>query len=102
MAKPVAEFAVALGTDGSIASQGSPSVVIPAVQEIIKDDLMLEADEPKDEPETSTGGTATPVTTAAAPADAKVAAKTTSDGKLIVAEEVSRGRVHWSACELFT
>ncbi|KAI0803028.1 hypothetical protein BC629DRAFT_1491319 [Irpex lacteus] len=101
LAKPVAEFAVALGTDGSIASQGSPSVVIPAVQEIIKEDLLLEEDEPKDEPETGTGGTVTPVTTVAAPADAKAAAKTTLDGKLIVAEEVSRGRVHWSALQLY-
>lgn len=67
---------------------------------MIKEDLSLEEDELKDEPETSTGGTVTPVTTVAAPADAKAAAKTTSDGKLIVAEEVSRGRVHWSACEL--
>lgn len=85
MATPIAEFVVSLGTDGRIVSQGSLSKalakdkklseeVAEENQEIKKAENEVDHEEPN------------------------VEAKK-SDGKLIVAEEVSVGHVSWAACE---
>ena len=87
MASPIADFVVSLGTDGRVASQGTLSKALAKDQtlsrefgdqreELKKSESEVDAVEPDDE-----------------------AAPKKSDGKLVVAEEISEGHVSWQARE---
>lgn len=85
IARPIADFVVSLGTDGRIASQGSLSTALSVNKKLahkVKEE-MEEAgkdEEAIDEPTGEAAGGANK-----------------SDGKLIVAEEISEGHVGWPA-----
>lgn len=84
MASPVADFVVSLGTDGRIASQGSMSKVLAKdkglSKEIDEENKVIEkAEHTVDDQQ-------------------PVEESKKSDGKLIVAEEISVGHIGWPAC----
>ena len=78
---------MSLGTDGRIASQGSLSTAL-SVNKKLAHKVKEEMDEVGKEEST------VDQTTDEAAGNAKK-----SDGKLIVAEEISEGHVGWPACE---
>jgi ABC-type glutathione transport system ATPase component len=86
MASPIADFVVALGTDGRVTSQGS-------VADALKHDKRLRAALEK---EKVVEEKAEEVIDEQAPADDN---KKKSDGKLVVAEEIAEGHVRWPASE---
>ncbi|KZV73085.1 ATP-binding cassette transporter [Peniophora sp. CONT] len=101
MASPLADYVVALGTDGSIASRGTVSDALATdetlragleeqEEELAKDDQVLDAESP-----------GTPAKDAADKKVDAVDAAPAKDGKLVVAEEVALGHVTWSALNLF-
>ena len=84
MASPVADFVVSLGTDGRVASQGSMSKVLAKdkglSKEIDEENKVIEkAEHTVDDQQ-------------------PVEESKKSDGKLIVAEEISVGHISWPAC----
>lgn len=90
LASPIAAFAVALGTDGRILSQGSLSEVLAKdatlAEEVIHEQAAIELDASGDIPE-------------AEALDDAVAIANPKSGTLIIAEELPVGRVGWPACE---
>ena len=85
MASPIADFVVSLGTDGRVASQGTLSKVL-AKDHKLSEEVAEEREElKKAEDEVD-----------AVEPDSEDAPKK-SDGKLVVAEEISEGHVSWSA-----
>ncbi|KAI0697137.1 multidrug resistance-associated ABC transporter [Cytidiella melzeri] len=88
IARPIADYVVSLGTDGRISSQGTLSKALSndkaLAKEIAKEEKVADkADHTVDD---------TVVEPAAPPK---------SDGKLIVAEEISEGHVGWPALKLY-
>ncbi|KAI1795060.1 hypothetical protein LXA43DRAFT_1080347 [Ganoderma leucocontextum] len=89
MASPIADFVVSLGTDGRVTSQGTLSKVL-AKDHKLSEEVAEEREELKkadDEVD-------------AVEPDSEDAPKK-SDGKLVVAEEISEGHVSWSALRLY-
>ncbi|KAL4243414.1 ATP-binding cassette transporter C [Abortiporus biennis] len=89
LASPIADFVVALGTDGHILSQGSLSVALAKDSKLstdVEEEIIAieEAEKFNDESK----------------AESSENTKKSS-GKLIIAEEVPVGRVGWSAIKLF-
>ncbi|KZT67587.1 P-loop containing nucleoside triphosphate hydrolase protein [Daedalea quercina L-15889] len=87
LASPVADFAVSLGTDGQVVSQGSMSKVLAKdevlLKEINEENVAIEkAEHTVDDQQPAEEGKK-------------------SDGKLIVAEEISVGHVSWPALKMF-
>lgn len=83
--RPIADFVVALGSDGRIATQGSPDKTLQhdskLLAELSSEEVQLEeAEQVLDKPEL----------------EAKDAQK---NGKLVVAEEIKEGHVGWDTCE---
>ena len=86
LTRPIADFVVSLGSNGTIASQGSVDDVLAKDEnlkhEVEEQEMVIEKTEmdvvDSDEPD----------------AESKQA-----DGKLIVEEEIQRGRVSWDACK---
>ena len=89
MASPIADFVVSLGTDGRIVSQGSLSKVLAKDDKLSKELAEEQAEMAKAEHEVDV----------VEPDDE--AAPKKSDGKLIVAEEISEGHISWASCELY-
>ncbi|KAI0709575.1 P-loop containing nucleoside triphosphate hydrolase protein [Cerioporus squamosus] len=87
LTRPVAEFVVALGTDGRIVSQGS-------FDKALKDDRELQAELAAEKEEMEKAEEEID----AAPLEGEAGKK---DGKLVVAEEISVGRVGWKAFMLY-
>ncbi|KAH9929015.1 P-loop containing nucleoside triphosphate hydrolase protein [Epithele typhae] len=85
LTRPVADFVVALGSGGRIASQGSLDKALQEDKELMEE---LKAEVAKAEQEVDD-----PVT------EEKPSVK--DDGKLTIAEEISEGSVAWSAMNLF-
>ncbi|KAH9929008.1 P-loop containing nucleoside triphosphate hydrolase protein [Epithele typhae] len=87
LTRPIADFVVAVGNDGRIASQGSLDKVLQEDAEL-KDEVevLARADQEIDVPEAS------------GEAAADLSKK---DGKLVVAEEIGTGRVGWGALQLY-
>ena len=83
-------FAVSLGKDGCIAAQGDISSVLSEVGRQVDEEQTIDEDIIPEEEDTSTDET--PSTSVS-----NVTVKPSSNGKLIVAEEISRGRVRWPA-----
>jgi hypothetical protein len=84
MANPIADFVVSLGIDGRVVSQGTLSTALKlnkALSAEVKN--LIEKGEDTIDAKIPT------------PSDHKAA------GKLIVAEEISEGRVSWDACQFF-
>jgi ABC-type sulfate/molybdate transport systems ATPase subunit len=81
LAAPMASFIVKLSSDGRISSQGS-------LDNILSETLLLQQPEKASMTLTSE--------------DVVAATEKSSKGKLIVAEEISLGRVAWSAVKLYT
>lgn len=87
MASPIADFVVSLGTDGRVTSQGTLSKVL-AKDHKLSEEVAEEREElKKAEDEVD-----------AVEPDSEDTPKK-SDGKLVVAEEISEGHVSWSARE---
>ena len=84
MASHVADFVVSLGTDGRVASQGSMSKVLAKDKGLSK-----EIDEENKEIEKAEH---------TVDDQQPVEESKKSDGKLIVAEEISVGHISWPAC----
>ncbi|KZT65009.1 P-loop containing nucleoside triphosphate hydrolase protein, partial [Daedalea quercina L-15889] len=87
MASPVADFVVSLGTDGQVVSQGSMSKVLAKdevlLKEIDEENMAIEkAEHTVDNQQPAEEGKK-------------------SDGKLVVAEEISVGHVSWPALKMF-
>lgn len=83
--RPIADFVVALGSDGRIASQGSPDKTLQhdskLLAELSSEEVQLEeAEQVLDKPEL----------------EAKDVQK---NGKLVVAEEIKEGHVGWDTCK---
>ncbi|TFK92734.1 P-loop containing nucleoside triphosphate hydrolase protein [Polyporus arcularius HHB13444] len=87
LTRPVAEFVVALGTDGRIVSQGS-------FDKALKEDRELHAELAAEKEEMEKAEQEVD----AAPLEGEAEKK---DGKLVVAEEISVGRVGWKAFMLY-
>ncbi|KAF9807084.1 hypothetical protein IEO21_08395 [Rhodonia placenta] len=87
MATPIAEFVVSLGTDGRIVSQGSLSKALARDKKLSEEVADENQEIKKAENEVDHG-------------EPNVEAKK-SDGKLILAEEVSVGHVSWAALRMF-
>ncbi|RPD53734.1 P-loop containing nucleoside triphosphate hydrolase protein [Lentinus tigrinus ALCF2SS1-7] len=85
LTRPVAEFVVALGTDGRIVSQGS-------FDKALKEDQELQAELAAEKEELDKADEE--IDTPPLEGEAK-------DGKLVVAEEISVGRVGWKAFMLY-
>ncbi|KAI0085671.1 P-loop containing nucleoside triphosphate hydrolase protein [Irpex rosettiformis] len=100
IAKPVADYVVSLGTDGRIASQGSLSKALSTDKKLAKEvDQEAKA---VDKAEHTIDDPPEEDTKPAAPAEsAEPKTKKDSDGKLIVAEEMSEGHVGWPALKLY-
>ncbi|KAI0085661.1 hypothetical protein BDY19DRAFT_964983 [Irpex rosettiformis] len=96
LVQPVVEFVVSLGTDGCIADQGSTSSVLSAIEEEKEERQADKLNTTLEEEEVLDTIDETPTATIS-----NLAVKPSSDGKLIVAEEISRGRVPWSAMKLY-
>ena len=88
MASPIADFVVSLGTDGRVVSQGTLSKVLAKDDKLSKELAEERAEMEKAENEVD----------AVEPDDE--AAPKKSDGKLVVAEEISEGHVSWASREL--
>lgn len=86
MVSPVADFVVAMGSDGRILSQGSLASALEHDSELLKEITEERAEIEKAEQEVTTPK---PETLEA----------TKSTGKLVVAEEMEDGHVGWTACE---
>lgn len=86
MVSPVADFVVAMGSDGRILSQGSLASALERDSELLKEITEERAEIEKAEQEVTT------------PKPEAVEA-TKSAGKLVVAEEMEYGHVGWTACE---
>ena len=85
LTRPIADLVVALGNDGRIVSQGSLDKALQADSELYEELKAEVEDLPKaDQVVDNT---------------AKTAEDSPKDGKLVVAEEISTGRVGWNACE---
>lgn len=82
---PIADFAVSLGSDGRLLSQGTISTVLK-VDQFLSAEIELEKKEAEKAEEI--------VDEVALDVPVKQGA-----GKLILAEEISEGRVTWTACE---
>jgi hypothetical protein len=84
MTSPIADFVVSLGTDGRIVSQGSLSAALKLNKglstEVREEKKLLERGEEEVDPQAPT------------------LPSNKGNGKLIVAEEISEGRVSRSAC----
>lgn len=86
IASPIADFVIALGTDGRITSQGSLSNVLKSDKK-----LLAEVEEETQEIENAEH--------VIDPAETEIPTKDrSSDGKLVVAEEIAEGHVGWPAC----
>ena len=85
MASPIADFVISLGTDGRVASQGTLSKVLAKDHKLFEEVAEEREELKKAEDEVD-----------AVDPDSEDAPKK-SDGKLVVAEEVSEGHVSWSA-----
>ena len=83
----MAEFVVALGADGRIVSQGSFDKALKEDHELQAELAAEKKELKKAEEEIDTF-----------PLDG---AAETKDGKLVIAEEISVGRVGWKACKCF-
>ena len=83
MAGPIADFTISLGLDGSVKTQGA-GVSVAIAEDTV---LAVEVEEDKEKLETSKGGAPEP-------------AKSSADGKLIMAEEVVHGHVTWKSMNL--
>lgn len=84
MASPIADFVVSLGTDGRVASQGSMAKVLAKDKGLSKEieeenEVIEKAEHTVDDQQ-------------------PIEETKKSDGKLIVAEEISVGHVSWPAC----
>lgn len=90
IAKPIADFVVSLGTDGRVASQGTLSKALSKDKKLAAE--ISQEQKQADKAEHTVDDTAV---------EADVAAPKT-DGKLIVAEEISEGHVSWAARKLFS
>lgn len=86
MVSPVADFVVAMGSDGRILSQGSLASALERDSELLKEITEERAEIEKAEQEVTT-----------LKPEAVEATKIT--GKLVVAEEMEDGHVGWTACE---
>ncbi|KAI0711030.1 hypothetical protein C8T65DRAFT_739602 [Cerioporus squamosus] len=89
MASPIADFIVSLGTDGRVQSQGTLSKIL-AKDDKLAEELAEETEEIK-KAETEVDHVD--------PDDDAAPQKT--DGKLIVAEEISEGHVSWQALRMY-
>ncbi|EPT00314.1 hypothetical protein FOMPIDRAFT_1023884 [Fomitopsis schrenkii] len=87
MASPIADFVVALGTDGRITSQGS-------IASALEHDQKLAAEVAKEEAELEKAG-------ATVDEQTPNEAPTQDTGKLVVEEEVAVGHVGWQAMKLY-
>ncbi|EKM60769.1 uncharacterized protein PHACADRAFT_246884 [Phanerochaete carnosa HHB-10118-sp] len=87
--RPIADYVVSLGTDGRIKSQGTLSSALAKDKKLAKE--AAESAQETDKAE-HTVDRSEPVAESAAPK---------SDGKLIVAEEISEGHVGWPALKLY-
>ncbi|KAI0691343.1 hypothetical protein BC835DRAFT_1360883 [Cytidiella melzeri] len=97
LVRPIAEFVVSLGADGRIVTQGSPSD---------GDEISVETQEEQNAMETATTKESSdpiePINAVEVPKlETPRTSNTSSIGKLIVAEEISRGRVGWSPMKLY-
>jgi len=83
LASPTANFTISLGLDGSVKTQGA------GVSAAIAEDtaLVMEAEEDEEKLETLKGG-------------APESVKPSTDGKLIMAEEIAHGHVTWKSMNL--
>ncbi|KAG9098020.1 hypothetical protein FS749_004906 [Ceratobasidium sp. UAMH 11750] len=91
MVSEVADFVISLGSDGRIASQGSIADALRLNSKLRaevekEEELEKKADETVDDNQ---------------PVEQKEAPAKSSDGKLIVAEEIAEGRIQWPALKLF-
>lgn len=86
IAKPIADFVIALGTDGRVASQGTLS-------KALSKDKKLAAEINQEQKAADKAEHTVDQTTVEPEGEAQK-----SDGKLIVAEEISEGHVSWAAC----
>lgn len=89
LANHVADYVVALGTDGTILSQGSLS------EALAKDQTLAQLSDVGEDPIEATS------LFKALESDVVATAKTAKDGKLMLAEEVATGSVGWPACMIF-
>lgn len=80
MAKPLAEYVVSIGADGHIANHGSASIVLAS------NVALAEQDECEKELDTQEGDSLEDHQVVKEP-------KESSDGKLVIAEEIELGRV---------
>lgn len=85
MASPIADFVVALGTDGRVTSQGT-------VADALKHNKRLRAELEKEKAAEDKAEQTVD--------DSDSAQKKKSDGKLVVAEEIAEGHVRWPASTL--
>ncbi|KAM5536848.1 hypothetical protein V8D89_009566 [Ganoderma adspersum] len=86
LVEPIADFVVALGTDGRIASQGSLERALKEDDKLLEElkadeDAIKHADDDVDQ--------------------AKASAQPEKDGKLVVAEEIGEGHVGWNTFLLY-
>ncbi|EJF61844.1 P-loop containing nucleoside triphosphate hydrolase protein [Dichomitus squalens LYAD-421 SS1] len=84
--RPIANFLVALGSDGRVVSQGSLDEALQKDRELLEElkteEALHQADTELERP--------------------NIDGHDTSDGKLVIAEEISEGRVGWNAFLLYT
>lgn len=92
MASAIAQYIVAMGTDGRIASCGAPSDVIAQdaqlAAKVEHEQAAIATDEAAD---AATDSEITPTKVVDAP----------QGGKLTLAEEIQEGHVSWQACEFY-
>ncbi len=94
IAKPVADYVVAIGTDGRIASQGSLSKALSSNKKLAKEVAQEAKVADKAEhtvDDTADAGVKDPEVAQSSEADKD------ADGKLILDEEISEGHVGWPA-----
>ncbi|KAI0768822.1 multidrug resistance-associated ABC transporter [Trametes elegans] len=89
LVRPIADFVVALGSDGRIASQGSFGNALLEDQELLselasEEDELKAAREEVDKPEVENAAEVSP-----------------EKGKLVVAEEITEGQVGWKTLRLY-